>query len=68
MLKSGFEEGVHRPVRMETREPNTSRATLTELARFAYCRGEVYRKLQDEERQERQAEVTKEKNEARKAR
>lgn len=53
---------------METREPNTSWATLTELARFAYCRGEVYRKLQDEERQERQAEVTKEKNEARKAR
>lgn len=53
---------------MKTREPNTSRATLTELARFSYCRGEVYRKLQDEERQERQAEVTKEKNEARKAR
>ena len=67
VVKSRFVEGLHWSVRMETREHNTSWATLAELARFAYRRGEAYRMLRDEQRRERQAELAKEKEEARKA-
>lgn len=49
--RSRFVEGLPWSVRMETRQHLTSRATLAELARFAYRRGEAYRKLREEKRQ-----------------
>ncbi|KAK1863967.1 hypothetical protein I4F81_006519 [Pyropia yezoensis] len=65
VVKSRFVKGLHWSVRMETREHNTARATLAEMARFAYRRGEAYRKLREKQRQERQAELAKEREEAR---
>lgn len=53
---------------METREHNTSRTALTELARIAYRRGEASHTLREEKRHERQAELAKEREESRKAR
>lgn len=68
VVKSRCVEGLHCSVCMETREHNTSWATLDDLDRFAHCRGKAYRKLRAEPRQEQQAELAKEKEEARKAR
>lgn len=53
---------------METRQHNTSRAALAELARFADRRNETYRKLREEQRRKLLAELAREKEEACKAR
>lgn len=68
VVKSQFVEGLHWSVRIKTRERNTARATLAELARLAYRGDEAYRKLREEQRQELQSELAKEREEARQAR
>lgn len=50
VLNSQFVERLHWLVRMETREHDTSRATLAGLARFAYRRCQAYRMLRSEQR------------------
>lgn len=67
-VKSRFVEGIHWSVRAEGREHNTARITLAELARLAQRRVEGYRKLREEQRREREADVKSLREEARRSR